>query len=510
MATRKIVECIPNFSEGRNAEVVDFIVGAITAVPGVYLLDREMDASHHRSVITFAGEPEAVLQAAVAAAGRAAERIDLRTHRGEHPRMGATDVLPFVPIAGVSMADCVALAERAGRAIWERHKVPVYLYEEAARTPERRDLAAVRKGEFEGLGREVETDPQRRPDFGEARLHPTAGATVVGARFPLIAYNIYLSTGDVEVAKQIAKAIRHRSGGLRYVKALGFAIKERNQAQVSMNLTHYEGTPIFRVFEMVRREAERYGVAVTSSEVVGLIPQRALDACADFYLRLERFDAGQVLENRLAAALSGPPRESGLEQFVGQVAGSESTPGGGSVAALAGSLGAALGRMVCGLTLGKKKFADVEADVRALAESLQALKDRLYTLIDEDARAYEAVVGAYAQPKTTEVEANERKRRIEASLKHATEVPMQTARAGLEALQALKRLRPLGNPSALSDLGVAALMAQASVKGAAYNVYINLASVEDVAFKTETRAAVTQIVAEAEWVAQDIERSLAF
>ncbi|MBI1747724.1 MAG: glutamate formimidoyltransferase [Acidobacteria bacterium] len=510
MATKKIVECVPNFSEGRSPEVVDYIVAAITSVPGVFLLDREMDASHNRSVITLAGEPESVLQAVVAAVGRAAERIDLRTHRGEHPRLGAADVLPFVPIAGVTMADCVALAERAGHAIWERYRIPVYLYEEAARRPERRDLAAVRKGEFEGISREIEANPARQPDFGEPRLHPSAGAVIIGARFPLIAYNIYLNTHNLEIAKQIAKAIRQSSGGFRYVKALGFEIKERNQAQVSINLTNYEGTPLFRVFEVVKREAQRYGVAITSSEIVGLIPQKALNQCADFFLQLERFDENQILENRLMATLTDQTREIGLQEFVDSVAGGGATPGGGSVAALAGALGSALGRMVCSLTLGKKKYADVEAQVRPIAEGVDDLKTRLYRLIDEDAKAYETVMAAYSHPKSTKVEAAERQQKIEAALKRATEVPLQTAQAALEALRSIERLRPLCNQNALSDLGVGALLALSAVKGAAYNVYINLASITDSAFKSNCGAAIAKSVAEAERLAQAIERTLAF
>lgn len=485
-------------------------MAAITGVPGAFLLDREMDAAHNRSVITLAGDPESVLEAVVEAVGRAAGLIDLRNHRGEHPRIGATDVVPFVPIAGVTMADCVALAERAGRAIWERYQVPVYLYEEAARVPERRDLAVIRKGEFEGISREVETNPQRRPDFGEARLHPSAGATVIGARFPLIAYNIYLNTANVETAKNIAKAIRYSTGGLRYVKALGFEIKERNQAQVSMNLTNYEGTPIFRVFEMVKREAERYGAAITSSEIVGLIPQKALNQCGDFYLQLERFDENQILENRLMATLTQQAKEGTLDEFVERVAGSDATPGGGSVAALAGSLGAALGRMVCGLTMGKKKYAEVEPQVRSIAETLDDLKSQLYRLVSEDAKAYETVLAAYAHPKGSETEAKERKDKIEAALKHASEIPMQTARAGLESLRWLEQLRPICNTHALSDLGVGSLMALASVKGAAYNVHINLASIADPIFKSEYRATIIHAVEEAERMARNIERSLSF
>jgi glutamate formiminotransferase len=300
----KIVECIPNFSEGRDAAKVEAVAAAISAVPGVVVLDRTMDADHHRSVITFAGEPEAVLEAAFRAAEHAVALIDLNEHAGEHPRLGAIDVLPFVPIKGVTMDDCVAIARRAGERIARELGVPVYFYERAATRPDRVDLADVRRGEFEGLRAEIAANPDRAPDCGGPRVHPTAGAVAVGARPPLIAYNVNLHTEDLGVAKKIAQAVRGRDGGLRYVKALGFALGERRQVQVSMNLVNYEATPLFRAFEMVRREAERYGVRVAGSEIVGLVPQAALNACADFYLQVENFSEDLILEQRLQRAFA--------------------------------------------------------------------------------------------------------------------------------------------------------------------------------------------------------------
>jgi glutamate formiminotransferase len=299
---KQIVECIPNFSEGRSPEVIDQVVAAIKSVAGAVLLDRESDVDHNRSVITFVAPPGAAVDAAIAGARKAAELIDLNKHAGEHPRMGATDVIPFVPISGVTMDDCVALARACGQRMWEELGIPVYLYEKAAARAERENLAAIRKGQFEGIRDEIATKESRRPDFGEARVHPTAGVTAVGARPPLIAYNVNLGTSDVEVANKIARAVRHLSGGLRYVKALGFGLKDRGIVQVSMNMVNYEGTPLFRAFEMIKREAERYGVPVLGSEVVGLIPQRALNAVADFYLQLENFSEDQILEHRLQAA----------------------------------------------------------------------------------------------------------------------------------------------------------------------------------------------------------------
>jgi glutamate formiminotransferase len=301
---RRIVECIPNFSEGRRAGVIDEIVGAIKSVKGAVLLDRESDPDHNRSVVTFVAEPSEVVDAALAGVKKAAELIDLTTHTGEHPRMGATDVVPFVPISGVTMDECVQLARQCGERMWQELGIPVYLYEKAATRPERENLAALRKGQFEGIRADIETNPARRPDFGEPRCHPTAGITAVGARPPLIAYNVNLGTSNIEIANKIARAVRHQSGGLRYVKALGFELKDRGIVQVSMNMVNYEGTPLFRVFELVKREAARYGVPVLGSEIVGLVPQAALNAVADFYLQLENFGESQILEHRLQASLS--------------------------------------------------------------------------------------------------------------------------------------------------------------------------------------------------------------
>ncbi len=294
---RKIVECVPNFSEGRRREVIDEIAAAISAVPGARVLDVKSDADHNRTVVTFVGEPEVVEEAAYRGVERAVDLIDMEKHRGEHPRLGAADVVPFVPISGVTMAECVEMARRLGERIGRELSIPVYLYEKAATRPERRNLADIRQGEYEGLRAEIGTNPQRAPDFGPARIGK-AGATVVGARLPLIAFNVYLSTDDVEIARAIARAVRHSSGGLRYVKALGLLVE--GQAQVSMNLTGYRQTPIHRVLEMIRREAARYGVSVVRSEVVGLIPNEALVDAARFYLQLDGFSPDQILENRLA------------------------------------------------------------------------------------------------------------------------------------------------------------------------------------------------------------------
>lgn len=296
---KKLVECVPNFSEGRDAAKVDQIVAAIESQPGIRVLDRQMNADHNRAVVTFVGAPEATAEAAFLGVKRASELIDLRQHRGQHPRMGAADVVPFVPIMGVSMVDCVELARQVGQRIGDELGIPVFLYEEAATRPERRNLADVRAGEFEGLLSLVGTDESRKPDYGPERLHPTAGAVAVGARRPLVAFNVNLNTNDLRVARAIARAVRHSSGGLRYVKALGLDLKETGQVQVSMNLINTEGTPIHRVFALVKSEAERYGVAVGESEIVGLVPVDALLDAAEHYLQLNSFSRRQVLEKRL-------------------------------------------------------------------------------------------------------------------------------------------------------------------------------------------------------------------
>src|ERR1700751_671281 len=311
---KRLIECVPNFSEGRDAAKVDAIVAAMSKVPGVYVLDREMDADHHRSVVTLAGDPDAVAGAVLLGVGKAMELIDLTKHSGAHPRVGATDVVPFIPIEGVTIEDCVALARRVGKEIWSRYRIPVFFYEAAAMRPDRVNLENVRRGQFEGLREEMKKNHDRQPDVGEPKLHPTAGVTVVGARKFLVAYNVNLNTSDVGIANKIAKAIRFSSGGLRYVKSMGVDLKARNIAQVSINLTDYEQTPMHRVYEMVKREAARYGAIPVGSEIVGLVPKKAIEMAADYFLQVETFSPEQVFENRLQAALTGQPLEPAAKE----------------------------------------------------------------------------------------------------------------------------------------------------------------------------------------------------
>src|ERR1700730_4880781 len=384
-----LVECVPNFSEGRDKVKVDAIVDAMK-MDGVYLLDREMDADHNRCVITLVGEREPIQEAAIRGVGKAAELIDLNQHQGAHPRMGAADVLPFIPIDGVTIEDCVAIARHVAEQIWKRFQIPVYLYESAATSPERQNLENIRRGQFEGIRAEVATNPARRPDFGDPCVHPTAGASVGGARPLLIAYKVFLNTPDVEIAKKIAKAVRFSSGGLRFVKGAGFLV--RGLAQVSMNLTDFEQTPIHRVFEMVKREAARYGVAPVSSEIVGLIPKKALEQAAEWFLQVENFDSSLILENRLAAILAGKMTvggwRAGVEPFIEQLAAPTATPGGGSAAAAAAAMAAALATMVASMSRGKKAYLQYESQLSAAIARLSALREELKAAIAADAASY--------------------------------------------------------------------------------------------------------------------------
>ncbi len=470
-----LVECVPNFSEGRDRAKVDAIVEAMK-IPGVYLLDREMDADHNRCVITLAGEREAIQEAAIRGVGKAAELIDLTKHQGAHPRMGAADVIPFIPIDGVTLEDCVAMAHRVGAEIAKRFSIPVYLYEAAATTPERQNLENIRRGQFEGIRDEIATNPARKPDFGEPRVHPTAGATVVGARKFLIAYNVFLNTPDVEIAKKIAKAVRFSSGGLRYVKGAGFLV--RGLAQVSMNLTDFEQTPIHRVFEFVRREAARYGVLPVSSEIVGLIPKLALEQAAEWFLQVENFDSSLILENRLAAVMSGKMAVGGLragvEPFIEQLAAPTATPGGGSAAAASGAMAAGLGTMVATMSRGKKAYAQHGSQLSEAIARLSTLREELKVAIDADAESYNVVMKAYRVAK----ESADGPRLINSALQQATNVPLMVAETVAEVGEIAAKLKPITSPNMASDLTTAIALARAALEGALANVATNVDSMK--------------------------------
>jgi glutamate formiminotransferase/formiminotetrahydrofolate cyclodeaminase len=492
-----LVECVPNFSEGRRPHVITAIRDAIAATERTAVLDVSSDASHNRTVITFVASVETAVTAAFAGIAKARELIDLTQHTGEHPRMGAADVVPFVPLEGTTMDQCIALARTLGERVGRELDIPVYLYERAATRPERQNLADVRRGEFEGLRDAIDSDAARTPDFGPSRVHPTAGAVAIGARPFLVAYNVYL--GDKEnlaVAKKVAKAVRASSGGLPYVKALGLEVDD--QAQVSMNLVDVDQTPMHRAFDAVRTAAAADGAATTWSEIVGLVPERALFDAAVQHLQLERFTPDQVLERKVRAATAPWSTDSSetVPRFLAAVASAAPTPGGGSVVAHVGALAAALAQMVAGLTVGKKKYAAVDAEMREMTVRTASLGSRLARLVDEDAHAYEAVSAAYQLPKEPAHAAEARRASIDRALIRAAEVPLATAQLCAEVAAVAEAGATRGNINAISDAGVAALLADAACRGAAYNVRINIAALSD-------RSPGAPLVAEAEQLVKE-------
>ena len=471
--TLPLVECIPNYSEGRRPEVVEQIAAAILSVPDVSILDQHSDVDHNRTVVTLLGDPQAVSEAVFRSIAKAAELIDLDNHQGEHPRIGATDVVPFVPIRDISMPDCVELARALGKRVADELGIPVYLYEEAAAGPERVNLENIRKGQYEGLKSEIEKDPTRKPDFGPAKLG-SAGATVIGAREALIAFNVYLNTDDVSIAKAIAKTIRFSSGGLRFVKAMGVLVEGR--AQVSMNLTNFRKTPIALVVETIRREALRYGAAIHHSELVGLVPQEALVDAAVWYTQLDSFDPQQVLENRLVGA---DQKVSADYAFLEDLASGQPTPGGGSAAAFSAAEAAALTAMVGRVTQGKKKCESVEAEAKEIVAKSEALRQRLTEAIKEDAKAFDELMAAFRLPKETEEEKAARARAIYETSINAAQAPLVTARMALDVLGLADRIAQIGNLNAITDAATAGALSRAAVSAAGANVRVNLANMQD-------------------------------
>jgi len=463
-----LVECVPNFSEGRRQDVLDDIKGAISAVSGAYVLDMHTDADHNRSVITFVGDPKAVEEAAFQMIKKASQLIDLDNHNGEHPRIGATDVVPFVPISNITMDECVDMAHRVGERVGQELNIPVYYYEAAALRPERKRLELVRRGEYEGLKAEVKSNPDRVPDAGPAELG-SAGATVIGAREFLVAYNVNLTTDDEEIATKIARTVRHSSGGLRFVKALGMTIEGR--AQVSMNLTNFRKTPLPLVVETIRREAERYGVGIHNSELVGLIPQAAMVDTAIWYTQMDLFSPDQVLEGKMADMI-GANRPA---DFIESLAAPTPTPGGGSAAAFAGAMAAGLVSMVARLTIGKKGYSDVEAAMNKILEESEILRDDLTSGVKEDSEAFDRVMEAYKIPKSDPVRATV----IQEATLMATLVPLEAAKKSYRVAELALEAAQSGNKNAITDAGSAVNLANAAVTSAAYNVRINLADLDD-------------------------------
>jgi glutamate formiminotransferase/formiminotetrahydrofolate cyclodeaminase len=482
--SKKLVECIPNFSEARRPEVVEQIAQAILSISGVQILDRHSDQDHNRTVITILGEPQPVEEAVFAGIKQAAALIDMEQHQGEHPRIGATDVVPFVPIRDMEMNECVEIARRLAKKVADELHIPVYLYEEAAVRPDRVNLEDIRHGQYEGLKEEVKTNLERKPDFGPAELGK-AGATVIGARYPLIAFNVYLTTDDVSIAKKIARQIRHSSGGMHYIKAMGVLVDGR--AQVSMNLTNFQRTPIAQAVEFIRREAQRYGVAIHHSELVGLVPQKALTDAAVWYLQLDQYEDEQLLENKLMSAAF--ERSSKIDEdsssFLDALASANPTPGGGSAAAWTAAEATALVAMVARLTIGKNKYKDVEPLMFSLVEQAEELRTRLQCAVDEDAAAFEKVMAAFKLPKETDEQIKVRKTAIQSATLEATRVPLETANMALTVMKLAETVCKSGNMNAITDAATAAQLAAASLTGAAANVSINLNELDDEKSKAE-------------------------
>jgi glutamate formiminotransferase/formiminotetrahydrofolate cyclodeaminase len=504
----KLVECVPNNSEGRRPQVVAAISDAIAAVEGVSVHDVSSDTSHNPSVITIVAPVDTAVDAAFAGIRAAAERIDLCKHTGEHPRIGATDVVPFIPLEGSTMEDCIALARELGERVGRELKIPVYLYERAATTPTRENLADVRRGEFEGLREELGKNPARNPDFGPTAIHPTCGAIAIGARPFLVAYNVYLGpASNLQIAKNIAKAVRGSSGGFRYVKGLGLEVD--GQAQVSMNLVDTEKTPLHNVFDFVKLRAEVEGAQVTWSEIVGLVPERVMFDAAVNHLQLRQFTPAQLLERQVREVMSGGESVSG---FLASLASSNPVPGGGSVAAHVGALAAALAQMVAGLTIGKKKYAAVEAEMKEAALKAVALGNTLASLVKRDAEAYSLVSEAHKLPKEPADAAARRNEAVTNALLKAAEVPLETARASVEVAKVAVLVAEKGNTNAVTDAGVASLLAEAACKGADYNVRVNVSALDDPAkgarLASESRQLVKTVADLAAKVAAKVESSL--
>lgn len=511
---------MPNFSDGRDKSKIDSICDAITDVTGITLLDVDMGPSTNRSVVTFVGPPNSVKEAAFRGIRRASELIDMTAHEGAHPRIGATDVVPFVPVAGVEMAECVDLARQVGRRVGDELGIPVYMYENAATTDERRSLANIRQGEYEGLQQKIQ-DPAWKPDFGPAKFNPKAGATVIGAREFLIAYNVTLNTRKKAIVRAMAERIREKGGYKRgddlrrikdangkYIKipgrfqnvrAIGWYVDEYNAAQVSINFTNYKITPIHEVVEELRRIAPEYGVIVTGSELVGLIPKAALLDAGRYYLKRQGASPGVPEQDLVSVAIRSlglndlyefDPSEKVIEYrvapksdllinktltgFVDEISRDSAVPGGGSVAALAGAISAALAGMVANLTIKRVKFRDVHPLMRDLAVRAQEIKDKLMAAVDQDSDSYATVMAAMGLPKKTRAEKAARQNAIAQASFQAAAVPFSVLNALPDVVELAKAVAEKGNPASVSDAGVAAAMARASAIGACMNVLINL------------------------------------
>ncbi len=535
----KIVECVPNFSEGRDRDKIQAITKEIEATPGVKLLDVDPGESTNRTVVTFVGSPEGVKEAAFRAIKKAAEVIDMAGHKGAHPRLGATDVCPFVPVCGVSMEECVQLAHELAERVGRELGIPVYLYEEAAQKPERRNLANIRSGEYEGLPLKLK-DPAWQPDYGPAVFNPKTGATVIGAREFLIAYNINLNTKDRRMAHEIALNLREAGrakrdetgqiirdaegktvmvpGKFKYVKAVGWYIEDYGCAQISINLTNYKISPLHLVFEEAVKEAEKLGLRVTGSEIVGLVPKEALLMAGRYFYEKQGKSPGvpeeelirmvirslglndvapfeaknKIIEYRVEEKRPTLVRLS-VRELVNEISLDSPAPGGGSVAALCGALSAALSSMVANLTYGKKGYDLVTEEMKTTALTAQNLKDRLLQLVDDDTQAFNQVMEALRLPRGSEEQQKEREVALERAQQEATLVPLEVLRLSRQLLELSERVVSRGNKNSLSDAGVSALTAVAAAEAAYYNIKINLLNIKDEAFREKVEQEAKEI-----------------
>jgi glutamate formiminotransferase / formiminotetrahydrofolate cyclodeaminase len=523
---KQLIECVPNFSEGRDMSIIKQITDEIESVEGVLLLNVDPGKATNRTVVTFVGEPQAVVQAAFLAIKKASEVIDMRQHKGEHPRMGATDVCPLIPIAHISMEETADWARRLGEMVGAPLSIPVFLYEAAASKPERQNLATIRAGEYEGLSEKLKKS-EWQPDFGSAVFNAKAGCTVIGARDFLVAYNVNLNTTSVRRANSVAFDVREQgrvvtdekgktvldekgepkreAGMCKSVKGIGWFIEEYGIAQVSMNLTNINETPLHIAFEACCQSAEKRGMRVTGSELVGLLPKRVLIEAGQYFLKKQKRSAGvseeelikiavktfgldeltpfdppkRVIEYLLENPTANPLSKMSLQKFADETASESPAPGGGSIAAYLGSLGAALATMVANLSSHKKGWDARWEEFSDWAEKGQALKDALLKKVDEDTAAFNAIMEAMQLPKSSEIEKIARKMALQAATKQAIEVPLSTMRLSMESFNIIKAMAEIGNPNSVSDAGVGALCARAAVRGAYLNVKINMGGFED-------------------------------
>jgi glutamate formiminotransferase/formiminotetrahydrofolate cyclodeaminase len=468
-----LIECIPNFSEAKRPEIVQKILDSIQSVPDVHILDKHSDLDHNRTVVTFIGTPDAVEKAAFQCIGEAAKWIDLDEHKGAHPRIGATDVVPFIPIRGIAMEDCVELTRRLGKRVGEELGIPVYLYEESATRSERQNLEIIRKGQYETLKEEMGKIPERDPDFGPRRISK-AGATVIGARQPLIAFNVYLATNDVAIAQKIARSVRQSNGGFKFVKAMGVMVEGR--AQVSMNLTNYHQSSIARIVEFIRREAERFGTSIHHSEIVGLAPQESLIDAAVWYLQLDQFEAGQILEKRLYEVQSEPgwlKCGGSKSSFLENLAAASPTPGGGSASAYTAAESAALVAMVAKLTMGKKKYAEIESAMQQISKKAEEYQKSFEKAVLDDSLAFNDIMAALKMPKEDDIQQKKRSGTIEKATLQAIEVPFSVSAMIPGLFQLIIEVAMKGNINAISDAGTAGALAKAAFIGTTLNIRIN-------------------------------------